>query len=70
MRMYTPEEAADRLGLDLSTILHRIDAGDIEATAVGDRRRILGDELERFWESLATDMVDFFADDIATYLAP
>ncbi|HWL42583.1 MAG TPA: helix-turn-helix domain-containing protein [Ilumatobacter sp.] len=67
-RMYSPAEAAERLGLSRATISRRIAAGKITTTKVGNRHRIAYDELERFWESMAAEMIDFYADDIAADL--
>ena len=68
-RTYTPAEAAERLGLSRATISRRIASGEIKTTKVGNRHRIAYDELERFWESMTAEMIDFYADDIAAELA-
>lgn len=67
-RLYTPAEAAERLGLSRATISRRIAAGEIKSTKVGNRHRIAYDELERFWESMTAAMIDFYADEIAAEL--
>lgn len=67
-RTFTPAEAAERLGLSRATISRRIAAGEITTTKVGNRHRIAYDALERFWESMTAEMIDFYADDIAAEL--
>jgi len=67
-RVYTPAEAAERLGLSRATISRRIAAGEITTTKVGNRHRIAYDEVERFWESMTAEMIDFYAGDIAAEL--
>lgn len=67
-RTYTPAEAAERLGLSRATISRRIAAGEITTTKVGNRHRIAYDEVERFWESMTAEMIDFYAGDIAAEL--
>lgn len=51
----TPAEAANRLGINRSTISRKIKAGDIAAIRVGAHHRITRREFERYRDSLAPE---------------
>lgn len=51
----TPAEAANRLGLDRSTVSRKIKAGAIATTKVGAHHRIPRSEFERYRDSIAPE---------------
>lgn len=64
LRMMTPEQVADALGVSRSTVSRKIKAGEIRAVKVGNRNRIPYDEFERYVEAANRAMVALVADEI------
>lgn len=64
LRMLTPEQVADALGVSRSTISRKIKAGEIRAIKVGNRNRVSYDEFERYAQDRDRQMVSLVADEI------
>ena len=60
----TPSEAAKRLGMSRSTILRRIETGEMATVEVGAQHRIPVEEYERFHDRLHGEMVAMTSDEI------
>lgn len=64
VRMLTPEQVAERLGVSRSTISRKIKAGELRAVKVGNRNRIPYEEFERFWRATMSDLVELSRDEL------
>lgn len=67
-RMLTPQQMADRLGVNRSTISRKIAAGEISSVKVGNRHRIPYSEYQRYRENMLDTIVRATASDVEAEL--
>jgi excisionase family DNA binding protein len=67
-RLFTPDEAAQRLSCARSTISRRIASGEIRSVKVGNRHRIPYSEVHRIWDEQMTAIARATAADVADEL--
>jgi excisionase family DNA binding protein len=64
----SPEAAGKRLGMSRSTVIRKIETGDIRAIRVGNRHRIPVREFEVYRDKLMAAMITATSDDIESDL--
>jgi excisionase family DNA binding protein len=55
MEIYTPEEVAEKLKLNVNTVWRYIKDGKLQAAKFGNRYRISEDQLREFFERMSTE---------------
>jgi excisionase family DNA binding protein len=58
MKVYTPEEVAEALKLNVNTVWRYIKDGKLTAAKFGNRYRISEKQLEEFFERMSTEPDD------------